>query len=95
MNDEGRIIRPDPAERDPEEQRLAELYAESRVPLDRLPYTHEFEALFRKFRKEFPRPDSDESRRDLLHWLLKLRKAGKLPRHRSAARPDAGAKPSF
>lgn len=78
MADE-QIIRPKEPERTPEEERLVELYQKMGMPLDRLPYTTEFDELFNEFTKQFPRPHNNEGRREVLQRLLNMRKAGKLP----------------
>ncbi len=58
-------------------ERLLELYKQSGLPLDRLPYTSEFENLFTTFAAENP---STFTRSDLWYALTYLRKRSLLPR---------------
>jgi len=74
------IVRPEnPHE---EDEFLKELYKKSSVPVDQLAYTKDFEAIFQRFAERFDRPDSNEERREVLRRLMRLRKAGRLPRLR-------------
>lgn len=59
-----------------EDSYLQALYAEMRVPSDALPYTAEFEEMFRRFSEKFPESD----RGTVLRRIFALRKAGLLAR---------------
>ena len=80
MVEPSNIIHPeDPTE---EDEWLKSMYRDSDLPVDQLAYTREFEELFQRFSERFQRPDTLDSRREMLNRLLSLRKAGKLPRFR-------------
>jgi hypothetical protein len=68
---------------DRQDQVLIDAYLSAGRTLDDLPYTGEFEAIFKAVGGE----DSGRDRRGVLHRLHNLRKAGKLPRLGRAAEP--------
>ncbi len=59
-----------------EDQRLLEAYSRTGRSLDELPYTREFDDLVRQLNY----PDTQENRHLVFQRLLRLRKAGWLPR---------------
>lgn len=63
-----------------EESFLIHEYEHLGKSLDNLPYSEEFEQLAKEYHSKFGRDISNETRRELLHKLLQLRKSGRLPR---------------
>lgn len=59
----------------PEDQKLIDAYAEIGVPVDRLPYTEEYDELLRKAGLEL----NNETRRETFRRLTNLRKRSRLP----------------
>lgn len=60
---------------DPQDQRLVEAYLRVGRPVDKLPYTPEFDRLCRLVGAD----DSDEARYLVFQRLLNLRKSSRLP----------------
>ena len=61
----------------PEVEYLVRLYEMAHTPLDKLPYSEEFDQLVRRYRLKV---DPRASARDLYLALVRLRKSGDLPR---------------